>query len=55
MGHHHWLHWLHAAQEEGHRGNHKAAGVAYLVVGLFMAPVLIGIPIMLYGLYKLAK
>jgi len=55
MSHHHWLHGLHAAQHESHRGNHKAAGLAYIVVGFFMAPLLIGIPIMCYGFYKLLK
>jgi len=52
---HHWMHGMHAAHRESHRGNHKAAGVMYIVIGFFMAPILIGIPIMIYGVWKLLK
>ena len=55
MSHHHWMHGMHAAHRESHRRNHKAAGVIYIIVGFFLAPMLIGIPIMLYGLCKLVK
>jgi hypothetical protein len=43
------------AHRASHQGSHKAAGVIYLIVGFFMAPFLIGIPIMIYGVYKLTK
>jgi hypothetical protein len=51
---HHWWHLLHSA----HHGEHdspKLAAVLYIIVGFFFAPMLIGIPILLYGLYKLFK
>jgi hypothetical protein len=51
----HWIHGIHAAHRASHQGSHKAAGVIYLIVGFFMAPFLIGIPIMIYGVYKLTK
>ena len=31
------------------------AGVVYIVAGFFLAPILIGIPLMLYGFWKLCK
>lgn len=55
MSNHHWAHALHAAHRESERGNHKGAAWIYIIVGLFMTPILIGIPIMIYGFYKLAK
>lgn len=57
MAHHHqpWLHLLHAAHHASHRGHHKAAGLLYMVIGFFLTPILIGIPLMLYGALKLAK
>jgi hypothetical protein len=51
----HWLHLVHGARHEEERGHHKLAGVIYIVVGFFMAPILVGIPLMLYGFYKLTK
>lgn len=33
----------------------KLAAVGYIVIGFFLTPMLIGIPIMGYGLYKLTK
>lgn len=54
MSHQWWQHLLHGA----HRGEHdspKLAAVIYIIVGFFFAPMLIGIPIMLYGFYKLLK
>jgi hypothetical protein len=50
-----WMHGLHAAHRASHGGNHEAAGVIYIIVGFFMAPILVGIPIMIYGFWKLAK
>lgn len=55
MKHNHWLHGIHAAHQASRRGNHKVAGVICLLVGFFTAPMLIGIPLMVYGFYKLAK
>jgi len=55
MKHSHWIHLLHRAHDAGKSGNGKAAAVAYIVIGFFMAPILVGIPIMIYGFYKLAK
>ena len=51
----HLAHILHGAQHEEKHGHHKLAGVAYIVAGFFLAPLLIGIPLMLYGFYKLCK
>lgn len=55
MSHNQWTHLLHGAHSASKAGNHKTAGVMYVVIGFFMAPLLIGIPIMLYGFYKLLK
>ena len=46
--------WQYAA-EAAARENSKAAGVVLLVVGFFLAPFMIGIPIMCFGFYKLCK
>ncbi|MGA2256830.1 MAG: hypothetical protein ABSG53_19440 [Thermoguttaceae bacterium] len=54
-GFHHVFHMLHNAHQADERGNHKLAGVVYIVVGFFLTPVLIGFPLMLYGVYKLFK
>ncbi len=48
-------HLIHSARHEESRGNHKLAATAYIVGGFFLAPFLIGIPMMLYGFYKLGK
>lgn len=55
MKHNHWLHGIHAAHQASRRGQHKTAAVIYIIVGFFTAPLLIGVPIMLYGLWKLVK
>lgn len=55
MRHHQWIHLLHKAHEVSKGGNSKVAAVAYIVIGFCMAPILVGIPIMIYGFYKLAK
>jgi hypothetical protein len=54
MSHQWWHHALHAARHNEHK-NAKASAVVYIVIGFFFAPMLIGIPIMLYGFYKLSK
>ena len=51
---HNFVHvMVHGARHAEKDGNHKLAGVVYIVVGFFLTPWLIGIPIMLYGFYKL--
>ena len=52
MSHQWWQQLLHGA----HRGEHsspRTAAVVYIVVGFFLAPMIIGIPILIYGVYKL--
>ena len=54
MSNHPWHHAIHAA----HNSEGKSpvlASIVYIVVGLFFAPALIGIPILIYGIYKLVK
>jgi hypothetical protein len=49
----HWLqHAVHASHEKDHP---KLAGMMLCFIGLFLAPWLIGIPILIYGIYKLAS
>ncbi len=43
------------AHNAKNNGNHKVAGVIYIAVGFFLAPVLIGFPLMAYGVYLLFK
>jgi len=47
----HWLHLAHVATHD------KSKGGAYglIIVGFFMAPMLIGIPLMIMGFYRLFK
>lgn len=46
--------WEVAAHAAAHDDS-KAAGVVLIVAGFFLAPFLIGIPLMLWGAYKLCK
>ena len=46
---------MHGAHCANKNGGHKLAGVIYIVVGFFLAPVLIGLPLMAYGAYLLFK
>ncbi|MEM7205319.1 MAG: hypothetical protein AAF628_34000 [Planctomycetota bacterium] len=55
MSHHPWFHLVHGAAHEAQRGNSKVAGVMFIIIGFFTAPMLIGIPIMLLGLWKLCR
>ena len=48
-------HLMQGAHNADKNGSHKLAGVVYIVVGFFLAPVLIGIPLMLYGFYKVCN
>jgi hypothetical protein len=52
---HHLAHLIHGARHESERGNHKLAGIAYIVAGFFLVPILIGIPLMIFGVCKLFK
>ncbi|OWK38943.1 hypothetical protein [Fimbriiglobus ruber] len=52
---HELAHVVHGAHAESERGNHTLAGIAYIGAGFFLAPILIGIPLMIYGFYKLMK
>jgi hypothetical protein len=46
-------HIVHAASHE--EQHPKLAGVVLIIIGLFFTPWLIGIPILIYGFYKLLK
>jgi len=47
---------MHAVQHAAHeKKSNKFAALVLIVVGFFFAPMLIGIPIMLLGFYKLFK
>jgi len=48
---HHLPHIVHQAMEE--TKNPKFAGVILIIIGLFLTPWLIGIPILILGIYKL--
>jgi len=49
-------HWIHAAHKAAHEKKHpKLAGLLMIVIGLFLTPWLIGIPILIYGFCKLAE
>lgn len=46
--------WLHYAAHAAHdKKNPKLSGVVLIVIGLCLAPFIIGIPIMAWGFYKL--
>lgn len=51
----HWHHVAHMAQHAGKHGNNTAAGVLWIVCGFFLTPILIGVPMICYGIYKLCK
>ena len=53
MSHHWWVHAVHAAGHE--KKDSKLAALILIVIGFFFAPMLIGIPIMIWGFYKLLK
>lgn len=48
----HWMHW---ASHAGHAANHgsRFGAVLCIIIGFFFAPMLIGIPILIFGLIKL--
>jgi hypothetical protein len=48
-------HWAHAAGHALQDKNDKHSGWALLIIGFFLAPMLIGIPLMIIGLFKLNK
>jgi hypothetical protein len=49
----HLPHVIHGAWHE--KKNPKLAGLVLIVIGLFLTPWLIGIPILLMGIYKLSQ
>ena len=46
-----WIHGTHLAAHD----NSKAGAVGLIVIGGVLAPALIGVPIMLFGIYRLFK
>lgn len=53
---HNFVHQMvHGAREAEKHGNHKLAGIVYIIIGFFLAPALIGFPMMVYGFVKLFK
>lgn len=49
----HWQH--HLLHKAAHEENSKLAAVVMIVMGLFFTPFLIGIPVLLLGIYRLFK
>jgi len=49
---HHWLHGAHHAAHAASKGS-KLGAVILIVIGFFLAPMLIGIPMMIYGFIQL--
>jgi hypothetical protein len=48
--------WFHVAAHAAHdKKNPKLSGVVLIIIGLFLAPWLIGIPILIYGIYKVSS
>ncbi len=49
--------WLHAATHAAHHEKHnpKLAAVMWIIIGFFLAPMLVGLPMIGYGVYKLAN
>ncbi len=49
-----WVHHtIHAGRHQ--KENPKMAGLMFIIIGFFLAPFLIGIPMIFYGGYLLAK
>ena len=46
---------VHSARHAEKHGNYKVAGVALLIIGFFLTPMLVGIPMMVYGFCLLFK
>ncbi len=53
MSYQHLPHVIHKAMHE--KKHPKLAGLVLIVIGLFLTPWLIGIPILFMGIYKLSK
>jgi hypothetical protein len=49
MSNHWWMHGAHAAAHSKGKGG----AIALIVIGFFFAPMLIGIPLLIWGLIKL--
>jgi hypothetical protein len=45
-------HWVHAAHHASKHGG-KAGAVVLIIIGFFLAPMLIGIPLIIWGVVKL--
>jgi hypothetical protein len=56
MDFNHINHLFRGIQAASHEKKHpKIAGLILMVIGFFFVPMLIGIPMMIYGFYKLVK
>ena len=55
MKNHPW--WMHVAHSASHQANHGSKGGAWVlvIIGLCFAPMGVGIPIAIYGFYRLMK
>jgi hypothetical protein len=53
MSNHHLPHLIHGAMHE--KKHPKIAGMMLIIVGIFLTPWLIGIPILILGIYKLSQ
>lgn len=50
---HHWMHLTHAASHAKGKSENIIAGLLLIVFGFFLTPMLIGVPMIIYGIYKL--
>ena len=53
MWNHHLTHLIHGAMEE--KESPKLGGLVLVIVGVILTPFIVGIPILLMGIYKLSK
>ncbi|MBX3402388.1 MAG: hypothetical protein KF699_03150 [Phycisphaeraceae bacterium] len=44
-------HWVHLAHSASHGG--KVGAVVLIIIGIFLTPMLIGIPLIIWGVVKL--
>lgn len=49
-----WAYMVKSAAKHGNKGDKGGAWVL-IIIGLFLAPMLVGIPMMLYGFYLLGR
>ena len=50
----HWIHGAHHAANAASKGS-KLGAVVLIIIGFFLAPMLIGIPLMIYGFVLLCS